>query len=297
MKNILAKTLSLFLFAGILISCEEDKIMYGGEDIIMFSNTAKDFAVSEDAGQLSLEVLLSRKYSSDVTVDFEVIDGTAIQGEHYTVSSTSLVVPAGETKGYITISLVDDEDENDSRTFDLRLTTSSVPGAVLGLGGQQGTFFKTITIANDDCPTKFNYWAGDLNLHYTDSDGYDYNEDVVGSLSGSCDILNITGLLAGIEVNTPSLPAQNNNTYSFVFEPINDDGTIGIVSVQEKRIRDNVGTLGEQEVGAKYVVTHGTFNSNTGVMYVEFEVRLFYASSGQDANYVWWSGTNTFTLQ
>src|SRR5690606_39535760 len=64
-------------------------------------DTSKDFFASEDAGQISFPVLLSKEYSSDVTVNFEVIDGTAINGTHYNVVSNSVVIPAGETQGNI----------------------------------------------------------------------------------------------------------------------------------------------------------------------------------------------------
>src|SRR5690606_40120597 len=136
-------------------------------------DTSKDFFASEDAGQISFPVLLSKEYSSDVTVNFEVIDGTAINGTHYNVVSNSVVIPAGETQGNILINLVDDNEGNDSRTFDLKLTGSSVSGVVFGLGGEEGSFFKTVTIANDDCPTKFNFWAGPLTIDYWDSDPYE----------------------------------------------------------------------------------------------------------------------------
>lgn len=201
MKNILVKLSSLFLFVGILTSCEEDKVIYSGGDIIMFANTDANFSVNENAGQADLTVLLSKEYSSDVTVNFEVTDGTAIQGTHYSISGTSIVIPAGETSGKITINLVDDEDGNPARTFEIKLTSSSISDATIGLGGDEGSYLKTVIIANDDCPTKANLWYGNLSLldvGFAASPG-------TGSANsnGDCDIILIQGDVAGGGLTPP----------------------------------------------------------------------------------------------
>src|SRR5690606_30307717 len=192
MKNALVKLSSLFLFVGILTSCEEDKVIYSGGDIIMFSETSSSFAVTEDVGQAQLKVLLSKEYSSDITVNFEVTDGTAIQGAHYSINGTSIVIPAGQTSGDITINLVNDDEGNVARTFNIALVSSSINDATIGLGGDEGSYSKTVVIANDDCPTQASLWYGNLRVQDV---GFEDAPIAVGApnSNGDCDIIVITG--------------------------------------------------------------------------------------------------------
>jgi hypothetical protein len=195
MKNILIKLSSLLLLIGVLTSCEEDKVVYSGGDIIMFDGASSSYSVVEDAGQATLLILLSKKYSSDVTVNFEVTDGTAIQGTHYSISGTSVVIPAGETSGSILINLVNDDEGNAPRTFTVKLLSSSIDGATIGLGGDEGTYLKTVVIANDDCPSKAFLWYGNLSL--LDVGFGSVPGSGSSNANGDCDIIVIQGDVAG----------------------------------------------------------------------------------------------------
>lgn len=258
MKNILVKLSSLFLFVGILTSCEEDKVMYSGGDIIMFSNTSAGVSVNEDAGQADLTVLLSKEYTSEVTVNFEVTDDTAIQGTHFSISGTSIVIPAGETSGKITINLVDDNDGNPARTFGIKLLSSSISDATIGLGGDEGSYAKTVTIANDDCPTQANLWYGNLSLLDV---GFAATAGTgSANASGDCDIILVQGDVAGGGITPP-------DGTLFYLTPDFEGATTGTVEVPAQTYCVNC----SEGMDAKFTGT-GTYDQTTKTILVDYSL-------------------------
>lgn len=258
MKNILVKLSSLFLFVGILTSCEEDKVMYSGGDIIMFSNTDAGVSVNENAGQADLTVLLSKEYTSEVTVNFEVTDDTAIQGTHFSISGTSIVIPAGETSGKITINLVDDNDGNPARTFGIKLLSSSISDATIGLGGDEGSYAKTVTIANDDCPTQANLWYGNLSLLDV---GFDATAGTgSANASGDCDIILVQGDVAGGGMTPP-------DGTLFYLTPDFEGATTGTVEVPAQTYCVNC----SGGMDAKFSGT-GTYDQATKTILVDYSL-------------------------
>ena len=82
-----------------------------------------DVTVAEDAGSATFTVTLAGSPSEDVTVDFEVVAGTAASGTDFEPKSGTLTFDrsAGETTATIVVNVVDDDAPEDEETFLVRL--------------------------------------------------------------------------------------------------------------------------------------------------------------------------------
>ena len=98
----------------------------------------------------------------DVSVDWATADGTgdtaAIAGEDYTAARGALIIPAGETTGTITVTVMDDDLHENDETLTVRLSGASDSGLV--------ETSATGTIKNDDFDQEVEIWtlATDRNL-------------------------------------------------------------------------------------------------------------------------------------
>ena len=98
-------------------------------------------SVNEDAGTVTLTVELSAASSFEVIVPF-TIGGTANSSD-FAVAASSVVIPAGQTTGTITINVENDSlDENDETVI---VTLGTPTHATLGTNSTH-----TLTIADDD---------------------------------------------------------------------------------------------------------------------------------------------------
>jgi subtilisin family serine protease len=94
--------------------------------------------------QFRFTVSLNVPSSDDVSVNYATSDGTANAGSDYGSQSETLVIPAGETRGYVTVLVNGDRANEFDETFFVDLS-SPVNGV---LGKSRGTG----TILNDDVP-------------------------------------------------------------------------------------------------------------------------------------------------
>lgn len=78
-------------------------------------------SVGEDEGLLEIPVILSRRYTQDVSLKVYVIDSTARQGEHFTILNPEIMIAAGDTSVNIQVRLVNDNEINQDRIFLLRI--------------------------------------------------------------------------------------------------------------------------------------------------------------------------------
>lgn len=98
----------------------------------------------EDAGTVSVTATLSAVTDVDVTIPFSV-SGTATSGTDFTITTSPLVIPAGQTSADISVAIIDDSDDEPDETVVITLAT---PGnADLGT-----TIVHTLTIADNDEP-------------------------------------------------------------------------------------------------------------------------------------------------
>lgn len=253
-KNIL-KFAAIAMIAGFLTSCDEDVVRYNGGDFVMFNNASSStVSVSESAGTLELPITLSKALGSDLTLNLVVTDGTAIAGEHYSVASNTVVIPAGATTAVFPITIIDDEDFNLSRTLSVSIESTSIPGFVIGLSGQEATSTKIVSIANDDCPTKYYNWFGNLSIT-------DVGYPAVGgtgsaNAAGDCDVLVVVGDIAGGGIVS---------TTNFFLTPDSEGATFGTVDVPRQVYCTNC----SGGMDAFYTAS-GTYDEETNVILVDY---------------------------
>jgi len=89
---------------------------------------------------------ISKAMTIDSSVDFTTMDGTALAGEDYTVTSGSATIKAGETSMVIPVVIIADSVAEGNETFKLVITNPD--GAIFPLGTTQIT--ATRTIIDDD---------------------------------------------------------------------------------------------------------------------------------------------------
>src|SRR5574344_859429 len=100
--------------------------------------------VQENAGTVSISVVLSQASSSAVSIPF-TLGGTALAGTDYQISASPLTIPAGQTSGTIDIVLAADGLAEPAETISVVLGTPT--GATLG-----ATTTHTLTVAASEAP-------------------------------------------------------------------------------------------------------------------------------------------------
>ena len=122
------------------ISDNEATVTINNDDAPSLSVGAK--TVNEDAGSVTLTVSLSAASVNTVTADYATSDGTATAGSDYTTKSGSLSFSPSQTSKTVTVSITDDNLDEDDETF--RFTLSNLRN-VSNTGAEA-----TVTITDDD---------------------------------------------------------------------------------------------------------------------------------------------------
>ena len=115
------------------------------DDIPTVQLSLVNAVMREDADVSTLRATINRASSRDVTVNL-VISGTASGGGvDYTISSTTITIPAGQLSAVVTVTSVDDNIDEPDETIiaDIDQVTNAV---------EVGTQQETITIRDDDPP-------------------------------------------------------------------------------------------------------------------------------------------------
>lgn len=150
----------LFASLGLLTSCEEDVVIFNGENgqtVVQFGQGSVNLAITVDAtGSIDVPVDVTTVSDSDRTFNVNVVeDATTADPESY--SFGSIVVPAGEYNGVFTIDGVD----NNVETTPESLVLEIVEGSGYRTEGQlnvsvfqvcpveDGTFTGTYTVSVD----------------------------------------------------------------------------------------------------------------------------------------------------
>ena len=76
----------------------------------------------ESTTSVSITVLLSASYTSDIYVDYDTTGGTATSGTDYTALNAQLTIPAGATSANITLPVTNDALDEDDETVQITLT-------------------------------------------------------------------------------------------------------------------------------------------------------------------------------
>ena len=108
---------------------------------------------AESSGVTSMQVVTDTSSAYDITFNYSMTDGTAITGTHYTTSTGSETIKAGDLDKTISIPVSDDSNDNLNRTF-----TFNISGATLS-NGTAVTISEpndTATIIDDDLDISIN---------------------------------------------------------------------------------------------------------------------------------------------
>ncbi|MDO1499713.1 hypothetical protein Q2T40_06155 [Winogradskyella maritima] len=175
MKNII-KYISLSIAACFIVACEEDNDVLLGLDtdsFVQFSDYRAVSVVENSGDVIEVTAILGGPQSQDVTVNFNVDGGAG----RYSLSSTSVSIPAGQTSGTVTFTAIDDDDINGDVDIVISLDpNSTLPVGIAGAGGEGSS--KTITIIDDNVPCNdylvsvtTDRWGSENSWEITDSSG------------------------------------------------------------------------------------------------------------------------------
>lgn len=289
-KTMKTRILSVFALTTLMfISCSKDgpeAFLYKGEDFVSFENiTSTNVAFSEDQGEGKIAIRMSKAQPVDVTVSLTIEEVEVNVG--YSIPSSQIVIPAGEIEGFFVVVPVDD-DLNTPSTIIKATITATTPALKVGLR-EPGSFTKTITIVNDDCPTKFNIWFGGVNVQDVGFATVAGNGS--GNDAGDCDVLrvitatNLVGWTSGATANVP---------HDFTLQPDFPNATTGLVTIASTQIgQANFNFPGGAGPGAVlYTITYGEYNETTRIIETDYQVRVRRLSDGALFNLSGWSGTN-----
>lgn len=116
----------LFSFA----SCDTDAeyTTFSGADYIMFSDTLYEFPVLNNDDYYEIPVVATQAYGYDRTLAVEIIDSlsNAVEGQHYSLKSNTVVIPAGQLVGNVYVrGNHDNIAVGDSLGFHIRLISKA----------------------------------------------------------------------------------------------------------------------------------------------------------------------------
>lgn len=137
-KSVLFTVLSIGIF---LLFCDNTTVE-PKEKPPTANFTSTQQVVQEDGGLVSVTVTLSGPVSRDVIVPFSVT-GTALDGTDYTLASSSISIPAGQTNGTLSVTINNDTEIESNETVVVTLAANETV-----LSGTVTTH--TITIVSED---------------------------------------------------------------------------------------------------------------------------------------------------
>lgn len=133
----LNKIAAIALAALTMTACSDDDDKYNTNPVTV-SMEQPTLSVTEDIAKdvyYNIPVVVSGETNGPVCVTVEVKEeGTtpAKEGDHYLITSKTIVIPAGQTKGSIEFYPIGDEEQNQDRTF--AVTIVSAQGATVAEG-------------------------------------------------------------------------------------------------------------------------------------------------------------------
>jgi len=90
-------------------------------DIGLLQLSSDSFSVDEDEGTVTITVIRSEGSYGDVSVDYSIVDETAVSGEDYLITDGTLYFSDGEIAQAIQIDIVDDNTVETSESFSVVL--------------------------------------------------------------------------------------------------------------------------------------------------------------------------------
>lgn len=157
------KKIKILILSFVLISfyaCDKDEANINnvydnvnGQTLISFQGNSSDLAVTiDDSGSVEVTVESSTVSSSDRTVSISIDPESTANAENYTLSSTTITIPANEYFGSVTIDGVDNSVETTAETIILNIDSVSDP-STLGISTHVVNIFQV-------CPIPTDYFVG-----------------------------------------------------------------------------------------------------------------------------------------
>jgi len=279
MKRYILKSALLILGMATLISCDEDTVTYGGKNFVTLERVATDrLTFFEHLGVSEIPVNLAFPVNHDVIVKFSVdkgATGTAEENVDYTVESKEVVIPAGATSGLIKINVINNDVQNDSKAFEIRLTEVSDTNITLGVE-DEGSKFKRFLIVNDDCTTNFFDFVGEFYVTST-ATGDDLGIATVDvNDNGDCNIIRISGPIG----SSPTLGDFTTDRFlEFTMAPAGTNKNSGSLTAVQQALCTDCWTYQGNEQTLLYT-GGGSFSTNltTGVRRININGNLTPAS-------------------
>ena len=124
-------TISLTLNAqeGYLVDKQNDDITFAIKDnddepIVSFNSSS--VIALEDSGNMRFDIQLSRVSAKEVTINYELENGTAVSPGDFDPANTELVFPVGVKSIPLLVPVVDDgENSEDNESFNLKITSAT----------------------------------------------------------------------------------------------------------------------------------------------------------------------------
>ena len=108
-----------------------------------------DQTVNEGDGEIQVSMRLSSTTVQTVSIPFS-ISGTAANGDDFTISGSPVTIPPGNSVGDVTVSLIDDDIDEDAETLVISMGTPSHANKV-------APHVHTMTIEDNDAPPEVSF--------------------------------------------------------------------------------------------------------------------------------------------
>jgi uncharacterized delta-60 repeat protein/uncharacterized repeat protein (TIGR01451 family) len=205
------------------------------------------YFVSEDAGQIAIEVFRTNGHSGAVTVNYQMLTGTATADADYYATNGFVQFADGQTNAFLIVRIIDDSITEGNETVPVQLFGPS-GGASLGIANA------TITIVDNDQPGTFVFSSST----YTVSESNAFATITVIRTNGNFGAVTVTALTSG-GTATPS------TDYGPVSTVLNFDAgqtvrTFPITIVPDLNVEgtETVGLLLSNPTGGTSIGTPGT---------------------------------------
>ncbi|MEP1035118.1 hypothetical protein [Ekhidna sp.] len=216
MKNIF-RIITILALVPLMTGCFDDP----GTDVtlaeVFVSASVGSFTIAEGgSGEILLEV--SQAQSSDLVIDYSITDNNTTNGVDYTLSGTSVTIPAGEYN----VSIPFDIEQNIifegvSRTVTVEFTSS------VSVNGNSEV---VITLVDDDCEFIIADWSGTYTVEEVFTSGTNEGLSLAAAFGESYEVVLTADAsdpagLTGTWSNTPGMNTYFDEGTVMTFDPCN----------------------------------------------------------------------------
>ena len=210
----------VILMFSITGSCKKEKTPLPVPDVNI-SSSPVEVVEDDPAGSVSLALSLSGDFDSEITLDYNTSDSTAISGTDYVaLSSGKLTFIAGEKTKYITVNILKDTTSKEDLYF--KVIFSNPVNCKLNRS------YMVVKIINVDYATLV--WSDEFTAGPLDAQNWNYEQGATGW--GNNELENYTNLIDNVHIDSGYLHISALN-------PSGTTYTSGRITTQNKRTFTN----------------------------------------------------------